>query len=262
MQTPHDAKSSFWNTVWKGDESALPSAWVHPLLGFLEGVIQKYDLKNVRVLEIGCGSGGLQTVAADYTGTDIASACGRYLRSPARFVCCPATALPLADDAFDFVFSIYTLEHIADVEKTLEEVRRVVRPGGIVLLKPAWFCRPWNGRPWFHKSYRDRTTLEKLLHCSVRIRNSLPYRAVDLFQWRLRGLFNKGGLRRRKLIPNYDRPDVIDADAEVWLDPLDVINWFLFRGDECLSHPTLLQRWGRTSDAVIVRIQNHYQRSA
>ncbi len=43
---------------------------------------------------------------------------------------------------FDLVFSISTLEHVQDVDATLSEIARVLKPGGQALLtfEPVWSC--------------------------------------------------------------------------------------------------------------------------
>jgi ADP-heptose:LPS heptosyltransferase len=53
-----------------------------------------------------------------------------------------------ADESMDFVFSSHTLEHMADVEKTLREWWRVVKPGGhLVLYLPHKDFYPNIGQP-------------------------------------------------------------------------------------------------------------------
>ena len=54
----------------------------------------------------------------------------------ARQILLPAVGeeLPFADATFDIVYSIATLEHVRDIEKCLTEARRVVRPGGVVIM--------------------------------------------------------------------------------------------------------------------------------
>jgi len=252
-------KVKFWDEVWTRDATTAPARDSHPLRAVLDEIVRRFGLDDARMLEVGCGRLNMQGLGPNYMATDISPACSAFV-APGRFVCCPATALPFRDNSFDFVFSIYVLEHVAEIETALSEIRRVTRPGGIVLVKPAWFCRPWNGRPWFRKPLRNCSAGERLLKLSVRIRNSFFYRAADLLQWRVRGVFSGYSLRFRKLLPNYETPDIIDADAEVWLDPLDVIRWFTARGDECLSHATLFQRWWLTADSVVVRVRKPERR--
>lgn len=61
-----------------------------------------------------------------------------------------AKRMPFRDGCFDAVFSNTILHHIADPRPVLREIRRVVRPGGIVLLRD--LRRP-----------RDRPELERLV---------------------------------------------------------------------------------------------------
>jgi ubiquinone/menaquinone biosynthesis C-methylase UbiE len=50
----------------------------------------------------------------------------------------PDEPLPFADNEFDLVTCIETLEHVRDVQLALSEIRRVLRPGGrLALTTPA-----------------------------------------------------------------------------------------------------------------------------
>jgi SAM-dependent methyltransferase len=258
MSFPTNSKESYWNRQWF-EADPLTN---HPLSAELLQLVHDFQLDQGETLEIGCGLGGLSRLFTAYTGTDLAEACRSAIRDQGHFVCCSAERLLLPDDAFDFVFSIYTLEHVPNVNAALSEIRRVARPGAIVWLKPAWFCRPWQGQVWYHKAKSECTFVERLLKYCVPVRNSLPYRFFDLLQWRLRGqlrrLATRGSVavdfRCRRLEANFDLPNVVDADAECWLDPLDMIHWFVDRGDKCISHGRFWQRWTKTSAAIMVRI--------
>ena len=57
---------------------------------------------------------------------------GRWLRRP-LCVCADAENLPFADGQFDLVFSNLMLQWCADLEGTFRELRRVLRPGGLLL---------------------------------------------------------------------------------------------------------------------------------
>jgi len=96
------------------------------------------------VLDVACGAGYgsalLARRAAKVTGADISPAAIEHARS--RYVDianlvfrqADCAALPFADASFDVVVSFETLEHIAAQEAFLDEVERVLRPGGFVVL--------------------------------------------------------------------------------------------------------------------------------
>ena len=112
--------------------------------GILEAVsdfVAEYRLSDAKVLEVGAGSGQLQDIVSDYTGLDIAANARRYFHKP--FVAGSATELPFADDEFDAMWTVWTLEHVPNPELALQEARRVVKPGGYLFLAPAWFCNSW-----------------------------------------------------------------------------------------------------------------------
>jgi SAM-dependent methyltransferase len=97
------------------------------------------------VLEVGCGTGGLLAAATRagrrVVGADIATRwlvvarrrlADRGLRVP--LVGAEAERLPWADASFDAVVADSVLEHLADPGRALAEWRRVVRPGGRLLV--------------------------------------------------------------------------------------------------------------------------------
>jgi len=61
-----------------------------------------------------------------------------------RLVCGDADKLPFGDESFDATISTFALEHCVNPVRMLHEMRRVVRPGGrIVLLRPSWDLPFW-----------------------------------------------------------------------------------------------------------------------
>ena len=96
------------------------------------------------VLDIACGTGfGTEMLArmgASYvTGCDafpsaVQEARREFGSKVIGFVAADGTRLPFADARFDAVVSFETLEHIARGEEFIREVRRVLRPGGTLLL--------------------------------------------------------------------------------------------------------------------------------
>jgi ubiquinone/menaquinone biosynthesis C-methylase UbiE len=95
-----------------------------------------------RVLDLGCGAGDLtaelQTHAASLVGVDVAEAALRRarVRHPGlSFLLAEIGGrLPLEDNSFDVVWSSEVIEHVPDTARWMSEVRRVLRPGGRLLL--------------------------------------------------------------------------------------------------------------------------------
>lgn len=96
-----------------------------------------------RVLEVGCGPGRyaamLQSLGFDVTAVDPWSFPEWDLvRAHGNAVFMDqikAEHLPFPDQCFDHVTCIGTLLYVGDVEKSLAEMRRVLRPGGRMLIR-------------------------------------------------------------------------------------------------------------------------------
>jgi SAM-dependent methyltransferase len=89
-----------------------------------------------KVLDLGCGAGRFLVPGA--IGVEIAEAAARRARenvpeADVRLVE-PDGTLPLGHGEVDLVWCSETLEHIPDVAHTLNEVRRVLKKGGRVLI--------------------------------------------------------------------------------------------------------------------------------
>jgi SAM-dependent methyltransferase len=254
LNSKDEQQGDLWNSIWTdGVDPRQPLS--HPLRDEVEAVLLQSSKVPCDVLEVGCGLGGLQSISPRYLGIDFVAACGRHFRPPAKFIAGSGDRLPFKDNSFDFVISIYLLEHLANPEAALNEIRRVVRPSGNIYLKPAWFCRPWTGKSWFWAPYHDCRWPDRLRKASIHVRNSVLYRGLHLLAWRLSSLLsNPARLRFRKLAPNVSLPDVVDADAAAWLDPFDVVRWFRARGDTCWSHGSRMRLWFRTASAVLISV--------
>lgn len=75
-------------------------------------------------------------VGVDIDGLAVEFATKKYVKSPSnlRFAAGSCTALPLADASFDLVVSFETIEHHAQHEQMLAEIKRVLRPGGLLVI--------------------------------------------------------------------------------------------------------------------------------
>jgi len=127
--------------------------WLYPRLSrHLQG----------HVLDVGCGIGDMLAFRPDTVGVDINPHTVAYVRSRGLEAHVMVEGrLPFGDASFDGVVLDNVLEHIADPQPLLGEVRRVLRPGGAFLVGVP-------GRKGYasdpdHKVFYDRPLLKSRL---------------------------------------------------------------------------------------------------
>ena len=145
-----------------------------PFYGFWEGWTKgkarrfAMELANVRngerVLEIAVGTGSALerlarsnpagvTIGIDLTPAMLQRTLRLFRRrslSLPRLCQCDARFLPFAGASFDLVFTSYMIESLAvcDIEKTFQEILRVLRPSGRLVLLHLSLGNPWFDRVW------------------------------------------------------------------------------------------------------------------
>lgn len=226
------------------------------ILGHVQRFVEQYGLQDASVLDVGSGTGYLQDAVTNYTGLDISAAVAK--RYHKRFVAGTATAMPFADNTFDAAWSIWVLEHIPNPEAALTEIRRVVKPGGLLYLLPQWDCKPWAAQGYEARPYRDLGLGGKLIKASIPVRKSDAFWVFTTVpnRW-LRSAFSGSGptrLHYGRLEPNFAEYWQADSDAVNDLDEAEVARWFESRGDMCLNclpgRWRYLQRW----DPLVIRL--------
>jgi SAM-dependent methyltransferase len=99
--------------------------------------------REQRVLDVGCGVGLTDRLLVDQVGSlhgiDISAesvAAAAKANPSACYMAFDGTAFPLADASADLAFAICVLHHVPPDERAgfTAELRRVVRPGGVVVI--------------------------------------------------------------------------------------------------------------------------------
>lgn len=112
------------------------------------------DMAGTDVADVGCGDGIIDLGVAhkanprSMVGFDIVATDPLWLLERARaegisdelpesleFRTCDTLGLPADDDSFDFVFSWSAFEHVEDPVAVFREIRRVLRPNGVLMLQ-------------------------------------------------------------------------------------------------------------------------------
>lgn len=113
------------------------------------------SLRGSRVLDLCCGGGllaePLARAGARVAGIDVSENSLNVARSHARsggldigYVLAPAELIPFADESFDLVVAFDALEHVDDLPATMQQVARVLCPGGRVIydtMNRTFLCR-------------------------------------------------------------------------------------------------------------------------
>lgn len=107
-------------------------------------------LGGKRVLDLGCGTGrnseALAEAGADVVALDVeVDLAAETATHGTAAVAGDATRLPFADGAFDGLFCSNVLEHVPSVPDMLDEMARVIAPGGWAWVSWTNWWSPWGG---------------------------------------------------------------------------------------------------------------------
>ena len=89
-------------------------------------------LPSGRILDLGAGTGAANEVFGDREVVALDPSPEMLaLNDAPHLLVAVGEALPLADESFDAVFSAYVFRNLDSVDATLDEIHRVLRPGGM-----------------------------------------------------------------------------------------------------------------------------------
>lgn len=149
-------------------------------------LIKKFG-RGDKYLDVGCGTGLiLRHLPSGSVGLDInprhLAKAKRYLPNM-TFVLGDIESLPFLDNTFSTVICMEIIEHLPSPRQALSEVRRVLKPGGVLIgtvprKNPIWRLRTLSsthpGEP-YHKEYNKKDILELLQGLKVIHRRSVNF---------------------------------------------------------------------------------------
>tara|TARA_R110002049_G_scaffold72490_2_gene187217 strand:- start:254076 stop:254909 length:834 start_codon:yes stop_codon:yes gene_type:complete len=243
-----------------GDEYTQRAAEEHTLFyPSLRRFIDDYGLETKRCLEIGSSGGCFQDMVDDYYGTDISEKLAEHYHKPYRTA--SGSEYPFENEMFDAIWTHAVFEHIPDLQTAMDEIVRMLKPGGVLLFFPAWQCRTWAADGYQVRPYSDFRWKGKLIKASIPIRDSLLWRSFAIFPKRIyrHAKFLMGrrpkNLQYKKIRPNYETFWISDGDACNSIDPHDAILWFETYGLQCVSHPMHAQAFFVRTGGLVFRKQ-------
>jgi SAM-dependent methyltransferase len=199
--------------------------WYRGRRSVLEHVIADLRLPaRARILDAGCGSGRNMVDFAGHgtvTGIELSptSVSLARERDAGEVVEGSVLEMPFDADAFDFAASLDVIEHLQDDLGALRELRRVVAPGGALLVTVPAYQWLWSGHDEINHHHRRYT------------RRSLQ-RAGEQAGWQQvrTTYFNSLLLPVAILLRVLDRfsRKTTESSLDLWVPP-DPLNWLLER---------------------------------
>ena len=169
-------------------------------------------VRGRRVLDLGSGvgygsdmlksAGATEVIGIDRSREAVAYGLEHHAHFAPDYLMADAESLPVRDQQFDVVVSFETLEHVGDHRRMLAEAKRVMRPGGLLILSTPNKGIYMDGNP-FHTKEFTLTELEEDL--------TARFEHVGVFaqdNWIMSAILSPSAMER------VDKP--IDGDLKVF----------------------------------------------
>ncbi len=199
--------------------------WYRGRRKVLERVVEDLRLPaRARILDAGCGSGRNMVELARHgtvTGVELADASVSLARErgAGEVIAGSVLEMPFEADSFDLAASLDVIEHLEDDLTALRELRRVVAPGGSLLVTVPAYQWLWSGHDEINHHFRRYT------------RRSLQ-RAGEQAGWQQvrTTYFNSLLLPAAILLRVLDRFNrkTTESSLDLWVPP-EPLNWLLER---------------------------------
>jgi SAM-dependent methyltransferase len=132
---PYDEIADWYETVFLAAQRAQPTAdGFADQLGIDRALTELLGAGHGRCLEVGCGTGvyaeRIRQLGWTPVGVDLSARMLRHASARLPVARADATRLPLTDASHDAVVSVMVHTDLPDYRPVLEEISRVLRPGG------------------------------------------------------------------------------------------------------------------------------------
>ena len=154
--------------------------------------------ESEHILDVGCGTGvftgDVLYSGARVTGLDLSLPMLQYAakKNSTRLFQCLAgnmTSLPFGDEIFDKAFSMTAIEFVEDAQKAVDELNRVTKRNGTIVLTTLNSLSPWakrrteEGRAghslFKHMYFRSPSELNELVSSPVTIKTAIHFLKED-----------------------------------------------------------------------------------
>jgi SAM-dependent methyltransferase len=213
--------------------------WYRGRRTVIERVVEALGLSAyARILDAGCGSGRNMVELARHgtvTGVELSQTSVELARARGcgEVVDGSVLDMPFADASFDLAVSLDVIEHLDDDIAALRELRRVVRPGGALLVTVPAYQWLWSGHDVINH-HRRRYTRRSM----KRVAESAGWRQARTTY------FNSLLLPVAMLLRILDRfnKKPTESSLDLWVPP-EPLNWTLER--PLALEASMIDRGGR-----------------
>ncbi len=214
--------------------------WYRGRRSVLEGVIADLGLPaRARILDAGCGSGRNMVELARHgtvTGVELSDTSVALARARDAGEVIEGSVLDMAfaADSFDLAVSLDVIEHLDDDLSALRELRRVIAPGGALLVTVPAYQWLWSGHDEINHHHRryTRRSLQRVAEQSgweqarTTYFNSLLLPAAIVL----------------RVLDRVNRAKTTESSLDLWVPP-GPLNWLLER--PLALEAALIARGGR-----------------
>jgi SAM-dependent methyltransferase len=143
--------------------------WYRGRRRVLRGVVERLQMPpDARILDAGCGSGRNMLDLARYgtvTGVELSETSVELARArdAGTVLAGSVMDMPFDDDSFDLAVCLDVIEHLEDDVSALRELRRVLSPGGALLLTVPAYQWLWSSHDEInhhHRRYSSRMLID------------------------------------------------------------------------------------------------------